>query len=267
MRYWKIAPGSGGFLWVEQRDHGCIAVGWSETGNLNKYRTEEHIKGRFNRIDWGSKTKPNQLIRFYRDVKPQDKVLAASGRHIYGLGTVTGNYKFDELLYYKHRRRVRWELKFWDPLHVEELGLPKRLVKRIRLNRTLLKLEQGEWELIQDTVSRVKDPFEGLTSFEGICRAPQSEQEVVILFSKLSQHLRMKIETVGTRFPDAYVRVKKGKTWITKTAEFEVHSSDFKFHEHDPHGCDMIICWKDDWKRKPREPAVIELRRELEQIA
>ena len=41
MRYWKITPGQNGFLWVEQRDHDCIALGWSETGDLNKYKSEK----------------------------------------------------------------------------------------------------------------------------------------------------------------------------------------------------------------------------------
>lgn len=268
-RYWKIAPGHHGFLWVEQRDYGCIAVGWGETGNLNKYKSEAAIKKRFNQI-WGSKTRPYQLVKFYRDVKLGDKVLASSGKWIYGLGTIIGNYKYDEDLYYEHSKSVRWELKFWEPLNVEELSLPEKLVKRIRLNRTILELEQREWELIDKALSLVKNPFEGLTNFEGLCRAPETEQEVIILFSKLSQHLKMKIEAVSTRFPDALVRVKKGKSWITKAAEFELNSSGFKSHmktyRKNPESCDMIICWKDDWEQKPRNLEVIELRRELEEI-
>jgi hypothetical protein len=76
----------------------------------------------------------------------------------------------------------------------------------------------------------------------------------------------MKIESVSTRFPDAYVRIKKGKRWTTKAAEFEIKSSDFVAHGHDPGKCDMIICWKDDWKQKPKNLKVIELRKELEEI-
>jgi hypothetical protein len=265
-RYWKIAPGRHGFLWVEQRDHGCIALGWSETGDLDKYRDEEKIKNRFDKIDWGSESKPSQLLKFYKDVKPGDKVLASSGRNIYGIGMVIGNYKFDEELYYQHSKPVRWELKFWEPLDVEGLGLPERLEKRIRLNRTILELEQKEWELLDKALVRIRNPFEGFANFEGLCRAPETEQEVIILFSKLSQHLKMKIESVSTRFPDAYVRVKRGKGWVTKAAEFEINSSDFHSHGHDPRKCDMIICWKDDWKQRPEDIEIVELRKELEEI-
>ncbi|MEM3573239.1 MAG: hypothetical protein QXJ62_03295 [Nitrososphaeria archaeon] len=81
----------------------------------------------------------------------------------------------------------------------------------------------------------------------------------------------MKIESVSTRFPDAYIRVKEGNRWITKLAEFEVYSSDFVAHGHlkqmaKNKECKMIICWKDDWKDKPKNIEVIELRKEMEEI-
>jgi len=263
-KYWKIAPGENGFLWVEQRDHDCIAIGWNDIGDLNQYKSEEAIKRRWNEIF--HKSRQYQLLRFYKDVKLKDKVLANSGKWIYGLGTVTGDYEFDEELYYQHSKPVRWELKFWEPLNIEELSLPQELEKRIRLNRTILELTREEWELIDEVVSKVKSPFEGFTNFEGLLRAPETEQEVIILFSKLSQHLKMKIVSVSTKFPDAYVRVKEGGCWTTKAAEFEIYSSNFETHEHDPEKCDMIICWRDDWKQKPGNLKVVELRKVLEDI-
>lgn len=270
-RYWKIAPGSGGFLWVEQRDNGCIAIGWSETGDLNKYKTEEKIRKRFNQIDWGFKTKPRQLLDFYFKVQKGDKVIASSGKYIYGVGTVIGKYKYDDQLYYKHSKPVRWEITFWEPLHVDELKIPDTLKKKLGQNRTIVELRQEEWTIIDNALIHIHNPFQGLNNFEGICRAPQTEQEVIILFSKLSQHLKMKIESVSTRFPDAYIRVKKGNRWITKPAEFEVYSSDFAAHGHlkqmaKGKECEMIICWRDDWEDKPKNIEVVELRRELEEI-
>jgi len=268
MGYWKIAPGQNGFLWVEQRDHGCIAIGWSEVGNLRKYKTREQLGKAFKKA--GYRSKPHQLWRFYTGVSPKDKVVASSGKCIYGLGTITGDYKFDERLYYQHSMPVRWVLKFWEPLNVRDLSLPEKLVKRIGLNRTILELTETEWEFLDKAISQAKSPFEGFTNFEGLCRAPETEQEVIILFSKLSQHLKMKIESVSTRFPDALVRVKKGKSWITRPAEFEIYSSGFKSHmkdyRKDPESCDLIICWKDDWNEKPEKLEVIELRKELEEI-
>jgi len=264
MRYWKIAPGQHGFLWVEQRDRGCIAVGWSEVGNLKKYKTKEQLGQALKEAGYHSK--PHQLWRFYTKVLPGDKVVASSGKFIYGLGTVMGDYRFDQSLYYQHSKPVRWEVKLWEPLDVRDLHLPQELARRLGRNITILELTRKEWKLIDKAILQIKSPFEGISNFEGILRAPETEQEVIILFSKLSQHLRMKIESVSTRFPDAYVRIKKGKRWITKAAEFEIKSSDFVAHGHDPGKCDMIICWKDDWKQKPKNLKVIELRKELEEI-
>jgi len=135
--------------------------------------------------------------------------------------------------------------------------LPEKLAKKIRLNRTVLELESKEWKLVEKALNRVRNPFQGLNNFEGVCRAPRAEQEAIILFGKLSQHLKMRIEYVGKPFPDALIRVKEGNKWTTKAAEFELKSSDFEVHGHLNNmkrgkECDMIICWKDDWKQKPR---------------
>lgn len=270
-RYWKIAPGSGGSLWVEQRDNSCIAIGWGETGDLDKYETVSRIKKRFEEVFHGEKTKPTQLLKFYKDIHVGHKILANSGQEIYGVGRVIGRYKFDENLYYEHSLPVRWESTYWAPLRVEGLGLPEHLAKRIGLNRTVLELESEEWGLLDKALNRVKNLFQGLNNFEGICRAPQTEQEGIILFGKLSQHLKMRIEYVGKPFPDALIRVKEGNRWTTKAAEFELNSSDFERHGHlksmkKGKGCDMIICWKHDWTEKPRNLQIVEIRKELEEI-
>lgn len=263
MRFWKIAPGSGGFLWVEQRENNCIAIGWNDTGDLNKYRTEEKIKKRFEIQEGGS---PSQLLNFYSKIKKGDYVIVSSGSGIYGLGEITGNYKQDTRLYFSHSRPVFWKITFWEPLNEDDLQLPRTLKKKFHYNRTIVELTKDEWNVLYKAASRIKSPFKNLTNWEGLLRAPVVEQEVIILFSKLGQSLHMKIESVGTRFPDAYIRIKKNNTWVTKAAEFEINSSDFYKHGHDKNECDMIICWRDDWKKRPKSLKVVELRSELQKI-
>ena len=92
-------------------------------------------------------------MKFYRDVELNDRVLASSGKRIYGLGTVKGDNRYDDGFFYSHSKPVRWELTFWDPLNIEEqkeqLGLPEELTNRIRRNRTILELNkigiEQEW--------------------------------------------------------------------------------------------------------------------------
>jgi len=272
-RYWRIAPGHGGFLWAEQRDNNCIAVGWNDMGNLTKFKTKEKFEKRFLSI-YGKKRKraANELWRFYSEIKDGDKILANSGKYIFGIGTVIkGGYRFNKHLYYQHSQPVKWELKFWAPLNAEKLGLPARLLRRIRVILTISELEVNDWEIIREKLEKTNNPFKTISEFEGLSRAPETEQEAIVLFSKLSRlSLKMKIESVGTRFPDALIKVKQGDVWQTKSAEFELYSSSFKSHmkdyKKDPKRCDMIICWEDDWEDKPKGLKVVELKKELEKI-
>ena len=41
--------------------------------------------------------------------------------------------------------------------------------------------------------------------------------------------------------------------------EFELYSSNFVKHKHDPNKCDLIICWKHDWKKCPDNIDMMEL--------
>lgn len=41
--------------------------------------------------------------------------------------------------------------------------------------------------------------------------------------------------------------------------EVEQESKNFLGHGHDPNGCDLIVCWEDNWPEAPVE--VIELRK------
>jgi hypothetical protein len=98
---------------------------------------------------------------------------------------------------------------------------------------------------LEETLTKNQNPFKNLLNWEGLCLAPQTEQEVVILFSKLTLML-------------------KGR-WVTKSAEFEVNSSDFEEHGHlkqieEGQQCDYIICWKNDMEKKAGKlPEIIEL--------
>ena len=270
MEYWKIAPGEHGFLWVEQRDANCIALGWSKVGDLRKYNSEEQLREEFKKCGYYSK--PNQLWKFYKEVLKGDKVIASSGKLIFGIGTIVGDYEYNKDLAYKHSKPVRWELTFWEPLNIEELQLSNEVKKKLSLNRTIVKLKEEEWREIEEILTKNGNPLKNLSNWEGLCRASQTEQEVIILFSKLTSVLEMKIEHIGTRFPDAYIRIKKEKKWITKTAEFEVNSSDFIKHGHLEEikrgkNCDYIICWKNDIEKKPEEiEDILELREKLEKI-
>lgn len=90
-------------------------------------------------------------------------------------------------------------------------------------------------------------------NYRGLVYAPVNEQGVVLLFGMVFEELGMIVEEVKTGFPDAVIRRFNGKGWLRERVEFEYVSSNFKQHKHPVDGCDIIVCWKHNWKECPLE--------------
>src|SRR5882724_1008896 len=92
--------------------------------------------------------------------------------------------------------------------------------------------------------------------------APVNELGVMVLFGMVAAGLGLQVESVQGKFPDCVARrqVAPGK-WQYLRIEFEYESKNFKLHGHDPKGCDMIVCWRHNWKECPAEIEVVELCR------
>jgi hypothetical protein len=90
--------------------------------------------------------------------------------------------------------------------------------------------------------------------------APVNELGVMVLFGMVAAGLGLQVESVQGKFPDCIARrqVAPGK-WQYLRNEFEYESKNFKLHGHDPKGCDMIVCWRHNWKECPAGIEVVEL--------
>lgn len=84
-------------------------------------------------------------------------------------------------------------------------------------------------------------PLEGSV----MVREPVNEQGVVLLFGSMARALGFEVEWVGTSYPDCVGRRLVGGVWRPVRIEFEFLSSRF---DHDPNGCDLVVCWEDDAK-------------------
>lgn len=93
--------------------------------------------------------------------------------------------------------------------------------------------------------------------------APTNEQGVVMLFGMLANELKFVVELVQTGYPDCEAKRQgaDGK-WRRVLIEFEFRSSNFN---HDPRGCDLIVCWEHDTKEN--EVDVLELKSVMEERA
>lgn len=103
--------------------------------------------------------------------------------------------------------------------------------------------------------------------FRGLVHAPVNELGVVHLFGLLGPDLGIAVEFIGAGYPDCRgLRAEPGAggKWRRIAIEFELRSSNFKAHGHDPTLCDLVVCWEHDWKECPVE--VMELRAEVARV-
>jgi len=273
-RYWRISPGGGGWLWREQKLNECIAIGWLDDEDVTGM-SEKSVRSKMHRSG-ETEQSCKQFADFRYNVRPGDKVVASSSsKGIYALGTVIGDYEFNEELWYQHSRKVRWETTFWHPVEIGSLKLPPSFRYKFDgiQSHTIRELKQDEWDCLCKRLNRVDTPFRNLGTWGGLVQSPEYENEVIILFSQMQQHLHMRIVSFGTRFPDAIVQRKKYGKWKKVNVEFERLSSGFQDHlkKYKKEDCHTIICWEDDddgWddRRVKRHFEIIELKKELEKI-
>src|SRR5260370_1339356 len=97
-----------------------------------------------------------------------------------------------------------------------------------------------------------------------LANAPINELGVIFLFGVLAGELGFQVDSMQGRFPDCEARrqVNPGK-WQRQRIEFEYESKNFALHGHDPAHCDVIVCWRHNWRECPEELEVIELGRIL----
>ena len=93
-----------------------------------------------------------------------------------------------------------------------------------------------------------------------LTHAPVNEMGVSVLFAMMARKLGFIIESVQAAFPDcrAKMEVTPGR-WQDVRIEFEYESRNFALHGHDPTGCDVIVCWRHNWKACPPGMMVVEL--------
>jgi hypothetical protein len=88
---------------------------------------------------------------------------------------------------------------------------------------------------------------------------PTNESGVIFLFGVLAERLGFLVLRIQTEFPDCEAWRVVGEDRLQKVRiEFEYASRNFWSHGHDPAGCDLIVCWEDNWLECPVE--VVELK-------
>ena len=113
---WMVRSASGGRLAEECVSNGIVAIGWSDIGDLNQYKTKEDVIAALAeaRPDWSRgklMAAASQLIRFRDELAEGDYVVTYdASRRIYHVGKITGPYRFDPstLPDYVNTRPIDW---------------------------------------------------------------------------------------------------------------------------------------------------------------
>jgi len=105
------------------------------------------------------------------------------------------------------------------------------------------------------------------TQLPGLAHEPVNEMGVLVLFAMLSRQLGFIVDAVQAGFPDILARmeVQPGR-WQPVGMEVEYLSSNFRRHGHDARKCDLIVCWRHDWKNCPPNLQVLELSKIVKRL-
>jgi len=90
----------------------------------------------------------------------------------------------------------------------------------------------------------------------GLLFEPQTHEEMMFLFSKLHEKIGFPyITKIQAAYPDIYA-LDNDRT--VKRIEIETFASQF---DHDPEGCDFIVCWENDLENVSEDwPEIIQLK-------
>lgn len=114
---WMVRAETGGQLFDFFKEKSVVAIGWVDIGSLDDLTGRDEIAAALNSVwpDWKPRTlsmNTGQLFRFRNEIKTGDRVVTYDpSRRQYLLGTVSGDYRFDESVdeLYANVRPVNWD--------------------------------------------------------------------------------------------------------------------------------------------------------------
>lgn len=91
---------------------------------------------------------------------------------------------------------------------------------------------------------------------------PVNEAGVLFMFALMARRLGFLIESLQQGYPDCEARreMQPGRLQRLRI-EIEYESLNFLKHGHDPAACDVLVCWRHNWKDCPKNIEVVELSR------
>lgn len=119
--------------WDEILQNNHISIGWPDLGdlgqldNLNLKEFKEQLKKLLiekypNKHQSISRT-VNQISTFYKDIKPNDIIVAANGQKVLGIGKIKGEYEYKDEYAFPHCLNTQWHENIIEKLPNPNEGL------------------------------------------------------------------------------------------------------------------------------------------------
>ncbi len=155
--YWRIGTtatkGIRGDHWAMMRDGSCIAIAWSDLGDLSGITNDKNGKEQIfqhllvrdpHALHASVGRTAQQIFNFRWAIADNDLVLASNGATVLGIGRVTGGYQYDSSRDFSHIHPVEWlSLDEWQqPDQQPDIEGKLTTVYKMKRDRNLLEVEK-----------------------------------------------------------------------------------------------------------------------------
>ena len=115
IRYWLISAGEGAGWWDEFCQNGDVGIGYSGTGDLNQYNSQDEIARKLQELRDDDIIPTNDALacwQFVHDMKIGDVVFVKKGTSkIIGRGIIESDYEYNTDKPYHKLRKTKWTHK------------------------------------------------------------------------------------------------------------------------------------------------------------
>jgi hypothetical protein len=187
-----------------------------------------------------------------------------SGKPFYRLyGSWSGTAEGFRAFASKHRLERQWGDVLEMIADGAVRGIPARIATAARTNamaRPAIQEEDnlGKKRFSKGGILRDRPVYGRPLAWPELAHAPVNELGVVFVFGMMARRLGFVVHRLQAAFPDCIaMREVAPGVWQRVRIEFEFESRNFKKHKHRRDKCDVIVCWKHNWKECPLD--VVEL--------
>lgn len=192
--YWRVGTTDDTqSYWQQMLQEGYVSIGWPALGDLQKIynlstkEAKEHLKkvltDEYPNTPQVIGKSANQIYSFYKDIKPNDIIVAAEGHKVLGIGKVVGEYEHKDGLAFPHCINVQWLRSASEKLPNPNEGL-RTTVNQYKDTDNLIAIEKimGSIENIPEVKNQPQKVLESLTGIIGKVEGILNRKKQVILY-------------------------------------------------------------------------------------